>query len=123
MKKSILFIAFLLHGLCYAQVGVITINVGDYMPVDQWYLLRGEENEDVIFYYSELEICKKVMDKLLEGYDIAFEDGTLNEDGSLAWVLIHLNGYTSTVRFHLRGSDALVTVYTYEDEPDNSLNK
>ena len=104
-------------------VGVITINVGDYMPVDQWYLLRGEENEDVIFYYNELETCKEVMDKLLEGYDITFEDGILNEDGSLAWVLIHLNGYTSTVWFHLRGSDALVTVYTYEDEPDNSLNK
>jgi hypothetical protein len=123
MKKSILFIAFLLHGLCYAQVGVITINEDDYLPEDQWYLVRGEEHEDIIFYYSDFEICKEVIDKILEGYDITFIEGGLNEDGSLAWVLDHLNGFISTMRFYPNENYAIISIYTYKDEPDNSLNK
>ena len=113
----------LMSTFSYSQVGVITINEGDLIPIDQWYIYRGEENEDVVYYYNNLESCKEVINKLLEDYSLDFNDADLEEDGVLYWGLDHINSYASRLRFFPYEEDGVITIYTYEYITNNSSNK
>ena len=113
----------LMSTFSYSQLGVITINEGDFMPIDQWYVLRGEDNEDVVYYYNNHESCKEVINKSLEDYSLDFNDADLEEDSVLFWSLDHLNGFASSIRFYPDEEDGVITIYTYEYNPNDSSNK
>ena len=123
MKNLFLSMVLLVSTFSYSQVGVITINEEDFMPTDQWFVFRGEENEDVVYYYNNLESCKELINKILEDYSLDFNDADLKEDGSLYWGLDHSNGYGSNLRFYPDIEDGQITVYTFEYVSNNSSNK
>ena len=123
MKNLFLSMALLVSTFSYSQVGVITINEDDFMPIDQWYILRGEDNEDVVYYYNNLESCKGVINKLLEVYSLDFNDASIDEDGVLFWGLDHLNGFASSLRLFPEEEGGQITIYTYKFVTNNSSNK
>jgi len=123
MKNLFLSMVLLVSTFSYSQVGVITINEDDFMPIDQWYILRGEDNENVLYYYNDLESCKEVIIKLLKGYTSDFNDADLEEDNVLFWSLDHLNGFASSIRFYPDEEDGVITIYTYKFVTNNSSNK
>ena len=123
MKNLFLSIVLLMSTFSYSQVGVITINEGDFMPIDQWYVLRGEENEDVVYYYNRLEACIDAVNSLLESYTLDFINATIEEDGSMYWSLIHGNGFASSVGLYPDGEDGEIYIDTFEHVTDDSSNK
>jgi len=113
MKNLFLSMVLFMSTFSYSQVGVITINEDDLMPTDQWFVFRGEDNEDVVYYYNNLESCKGVINKLLEVYSLDFTDASIDEDGVLFWGLDHINGYASSIRFYPDKEDGQIIIYTY----------
>ena len=84
---------------------------------------RGEDNEDVVYYYNNLESCKELINKSLEDYSLDFNDADLEEDSVLFWSLDHLNGFASSIRFYPDEEDGVITIYTYEYSANDSSNK
>ena len=116
MKKFIFLGALLLSFFSHSQLGVVTIKPKDYIPIDQWYQVKGQKHKDRVCYYSELDLCIEKLKLELEPYGLKFTDGELQNDGSLIWELDHSNGYSSLVFFQQDEDYAFIDVYSYPTE-------
>ena len=113
----------LMSTFSYSQVGVITINIDDNIPIDQWYVLRGEENDDVVCYHNDFKSCIELVNRILEDYHIDFVNANTDKDGSMYWFLDYGNGYGSSLNLFPDEEDGSIIIYTYEHNANNSSNK
>lgn len=118
MKKLIFLGAVLLSFHSHSQLGVVTIKRNDYIPIDQWYQVKGQKHKDRICYYNELEICVEKLKLELEPYGLKFTDGELQDDGALLWSINHSNGFSSAVFFDQDEGYGLIDVYSYPTEDE-----
>lgn len=120
MKKVLVLVLLLLGTRSFSQVGVVTINEDDLVPVGQWYVVNGDDVWlNHVQYYSDLEDVKYVLEKLLLDYELTFKDGEPDENGDLFWNLDNGNGYYASVMFFLdpEGS-ANLDIYTFVPEEE-----
>ncbi len=118
MKKILLSVLLFIGTTCTAQVGIITITEDDLIPLNQWYVVSGDEKwNSNMFYASTVKETKEVLSKILDDFDLKFKDGELDIDGNLNWYLDNSNGYYSTVIYWMDlDGTANLTIFCYEPE-------
>ena len=113
MKTITLFLFMLFAEMASAQIGVVTIDEQDPYPIGQWFTLRGEENEGVIGYYSDILTIRAKLGRFLSDYGLTVNEGEMDEEGNLYWGLDNNNGFYVTLSLILDEDMAYLYVYTY----------
>jgi hypothetical protein len=116
MKKLFL-IAFLFLGFqSNAQIGVVTINENDSIPIGQWYNVSGDLYNNKVFYFNNNTETELILEEVLSPWGLYFEDGEIDEEGDFFWVVDNENGYTSTVYLIYDDEEqSVITIVTEEN--------
>ncbi|MDG1429313.1 MAG: hypothetical protein P8H56_04115 [Crocinitomicaceae bacterium] len=116
MKKIILLSVLLITFNSSAQLGVCTIDPNDLEPIGQWFSVRGEDQENWIYYLNETSITESLLNSMLEPWGLTVLDGELDKDGDLYWFLDNENGYDSTVYLLRSFDEGGSYIYIYVEE-------
>jgi hypothetical protein len=120
MKTFLLLaLAVLFINYSNAQIGVLTLKKREHFYYGQWFALRGTENS--IFLIDQPAKAEIALERVLMPYGLTTEDGDLDEDGDLFWVIQSDNGFVSKVfRMEQEDGNILLAIMTEElqDEED-----
>jgi hypothetical protein len=115
MKKLILTIALMISSFALnAQQGVVTIDNGKSdVPLEQWYVVRDKEYNNMEFFYGDKELVLEELKTLLHRDDqtIDFPKGIEGEDEY--WIILSENEFVSYIYLTKFKSDeklALITI-------------
>ena len=117
MKKIILALLLFIAFNGFAQLGVATIKSHERIPTDQWYRYSGHKFHNKIFYFNENDDVDRVLDEIIAPWNVSIDDGEVDSDGDLFWVLDNNNGYYVTVyvtRNFLAPENSIITIITTE---------
>ncbi len=115
MKRNFLIIAFILLGFqISAQVGIITIDKNTVeVPLGHWYTLRDKALDNHVFFYSDIETVKSLLQSILlkEDQDIDFPIGK-DSEGDIYWEINWESGFKSTIYITTKDGFSLLTCFT-----------
>ena len=80
-----------------AQIGVVIVNEGEVAPIDQWYMVRDDTEENTVYIYNEDKYIHELLEQMLKRYDLKLKDADTDNEGTPFFYLDHSNGYQSYV--------------------------
>jgi len=115
MRKLILTIALMISSLTLnAQQGVVTVDNGKSdVPLEQWYVVRDKEYNNMEFFYGDKELVLEELKTILNKDDqtIDFPKGTSGDDQY--WIIMYENEHVAYIYLTKFKSDeklALITI-------------
>ena len=116
MKKLILTIVLMVSSFALnAQQGVVTVdNFKSDVPLEQWYVVRDKEYNNMEFFYGDKEMVLEELKTLLhrDNQTIDFPKGT-DDGGEKYWIIMYENEFISYIYLTEFKSDdklALITI-------------
>ena len=67
LRLIVLSIAIQLNtSISTAQIGVVIVNEGEVAPIDQWYMVRDDTEENTVYIYNEDKYIRELLEQIIE---------------------------------------------------------